>query len=103
MKEGGKKEERLPVIAALIESKTVAKEELTRIASLPAMDQILAQLVALMETPARGVISMTARAGGEDLARTLEGFKLGLEEAAAGASAAAAVGEGQKQDGPERS
>merc|ERR1712093_414661 len=78
----GPAEERMLVIAALIESKTaVAREELTRIAALPAMDQILAQLVGLLETPARGIISMASRAGGEDLVRTLEGFKIGLEEA----------------------
>jgi len=73
-------EERMPVVSAIIESKALQKEDLRRIASLPAMDEILAQLVALIETPARGVIGMTARAGGEDLVRALEGFKVGLEE-----------------------
>lgn len=73
-------EERIPVISAVIENRELDAAALKTIADLPSMDEILGQLVGLIELPARSVISMTSRAGGEDLVRALEGFKVGLEE-----------------------
>lgn len=72
-------EDRIPVISAVIEGKEIGQADLKRIAELPSMDQILAQLVGVLEMPARSIISMASRAAGQDLLRTLEGFKLGLE------------------------
>jgi ribosomal protein L10 len=89
-----KAEERIPVITAVIENRELGTADLARIADLPSMDEILAQLVGLIELPARSIISMASRAGGEDLVRTLEGFKVGLEkqqEASAGSESAPAA------------
>ena len=73
-------EERIPVISAVIENRELDAAALKSIADLPSMDEILGQLVGLIELPARSVISMASRAGGQDLVRALEGFKVGLEE-----------------------
>lgn len=74
-------EERFRVISALIESKNIAtKAELDRIATLPSMEEILAQLVAVVEAPGRNVLSMVTQAGGMELVRTLEGFRVALED-----------------------
>lgn len=73
-------EDRIPVISAVIDGREILKDDLSRIAELPSMDQILAQLVGVLELPTRSIIGMTSRAGGQDLLRALEGFKVGLEE-----------------------
>lgn len=73
-------EERLKVITALVEGKSLNQEEVKHLSELPSLEQTLAQLVAVLETPARQIHSMISRAGGQDLARALEGFKVGLEE-----------------------
>lgn len=85
----GTKAARLPVISALIEGKEVLAPALHDMASLPPLDEILAQLVAVLETPARNIIGLSTQAAGLDLVRTLEGFRVGLEEAQAGDQGAA--------------
>lgn len=73
-------EERLKIITALVEGKSLNPQEITKLSELPSLEQTLAQLVAVIETPARQIYSMISRAQGQDLVRTLEGFKVGLEE-----------------------
>lgn len=73
-------EERLKIITALVEGKSLNAQEITKLSELPSLEQTLAQLVAVIETPARQIYSMISRAQGQDLVRTLEGFKVGLEE-----------------------
>ena len=77
---GLKQEERLRVLSALIDGKDVpTKAGVAEVAALPGLQDILAQLVSLMQTPARQLIGLTAQAGGQDLVRALEGFRVGLE------------------------
>lgn len=77
---GEKQEERLRVLSALIDGKDVPTTAgVAQIAALPGLQDVLAQLVSLIETPARQIIGLTAQAGGQDLVRTLEGFRVGLE------------------------
>lgn len=73
-------EERLTVVSAIIDGKAVSAQELTGIADLPSLEQVLAQLVAVIETPARQIYQVAGQAAGQDLLRTLQGFKVGLEE-----------------------
>lgn len=73
-------EERLKIITALVEGESTDIEALKKLSELPSLEQTLAQLVALIETPARQIYSMVSRAQGQDLIRTLEGFRVGLEE-----------------------
>lgn len=56
------------------------QDEIKKLSELPSLQETLAQLVALIETPARTIHSLVSRAGGQDLVRTLEGFKLAMEE-----------------------
>lgn len=73
-------EERLQVITALVEGKDMNLAEITKLSNLPSLSETLAQLVQLIQTPAATIHSLLSRAGGQDLVRTLEGFKIGMEE-----------------------
>jgi ribosomal protein L10 len=89
---GVKQEERLRVLSALIDGKDVpTKAGVAEVAALPGLQDLLAQLVSLIETPARQIIGLAAQAGGQDLVRALEGFRVGLE---------AKEGEGQEKASP---
>lgn len=78
--------ERLKLLSSLLEQTTAADpDRTTQIAQLPPIEVLHAQIVGLLSAPGAritGVVSARAT----ELARTLEGFKLGLEEAAAPAS-----------------
>ena len=90
---GQRQEERLRVLSALIDGKDVpTKAGVAQIAALPGLQDVLAQLVSLIETPARQILGLTAQAGGQDLVRALEGFRVGLE---------AKEGEGQEKASPQ--
>lgn len=73
-------EERLVVLTGIVDGKSVNPQQIKELSELPSLEQTLAQLVAVIETPARTIHSLVSRAGGQDLLRTLEGFKLAMEE-----------------------
>jgi ribosomal protein L10 len=79
-------EQRLTVVSAIVEGKEVAPVELGNLANLPSLQDILGQLVGLLETPARQILGLSQQAAGGDLARALEGFRIGLQETAGAAS-----------------
>ncbi|TKA51784.1 hypothetical protein B0A53_05470 [Rhodotorula sp. CCFEE 5036] len=78
--------ERLKLLSSLLDQTTAADpDQTTKIANLPPIEVLQAQIVGLLSAPGAritGVVSARA----SELARTLEGFKLGLEEAAAPSS-----------------
>lgn len=74
------KTQRMGVISALVDHRAANQVELTHIANLPPLDQIYAELLAVIESPARSVFGVLQSAAGGELARTLEGFRIGLEE-----------------------
>lgn len=73
--------ERIKVLSSLLERHTAADPHRTAaVAQLPAIEVLHAQLVGLLSAPGARISGvLSARAS--DLARTLEGFKVGLEEA----------------------
>ena len=75
-----KPEDRLPIISALVEQQVKDFSQLSTIANMLPLDKLLAQLVGLLDSPARHVIGLTQRAAGGDLVRTLDGFRVGLAE-----------------------
>ncbi|GAA5989984.1 hypothetical protein JCM10908_002409 [Rhodotorula pacifica] len=82
--------ERLQVLSSLLDKSTAADADRTaQIAKLPPIEVLHAQIVGLLSAPGARITGvLSARAS--ELARTLEGFKVGLEEAAAPAPKQAA-------------
>lgn len=78
--------ERLKLLSSLLDQTTAADpDQTTKVANLPPLEVLHAQIVGLLSAPGAritGVVSARA----SELARTLEGFKLGLEEQAAPSS-----------------
>lgn len=71
----------LTVMGALIEGKVFKASAVKDVASLPTLDTLRAQLIGLVSSPANQIASVLGQASGGQLARTLEGFKKGLEDA----------------------
>ncbi|KAF8588317.1 hypothetical protein K439DRAFT_1629777 [Ramaria rubella] len=69
----------LELKGALIEGRLFVREELKDVAKLPTLETLRAQLLGLISTPAAQLAGVIGAAGGGDLARTLEGFRKGLE------------------------
>lgn len=73
----------LKVLGAIIEGRVFASEGIKDVSKLPTLDTIRAQLVGLLSAPASQLAAVLSQASGGQLARTLEGFKKGLEDAQA--------------------
>ena len=71
----------LTVMGALIEGRVFKAAAVRDVASLPTLDTLRAQLIGLISSPANQIAGMLGQASGGQLARTLEGFKQGLEDA----------------------
>ncbi|KAF8433507.1 hypothetical protein L210DRAFT_3556316 [Boletus edulis BED1] len=71
----------LKVMGALIEGRVFAAAGVRDVAKLPPLDTLRAQIVGLLSTPAMQLAAVLSEASGGRLARTLGGFKKGLEEA----------------------
>ncbi|GJJ13163.1 hypothetical protein Clacol_007414 [Clathrus columnatus] len=71
----------LEIKGALIEKKLFLREELQDISKLPSLDTLRGQLLGLLSMPAVQIATVLSQAAGGQLARTLEGFKKGLEMA----------------------
>ncbi|GAA5877856.1 hypothetical protein JCM3774_000196 [Rhodotorula dairenensis] len=75
--------ERLKLVSSLLNRSTAADPDRTfRVANLPPLEVLHAQIVGLLSAPGAritGVVSARA----SELARTLQGFKVGLEQASA--------------------
>lgn len=69
----------LELRGAMIEGRLFVKDELTDVAKLPTLDTLRAQLLGLISAPAAQLAGTVGAAGGGQLARTLEGFRKGLE------------------------
>ena len=71
----------LTVMGALIEGRVFKAAAVRDVASLPTLDTLRAQLIGLISSPANQIAGVLGQASGGQLARTLEGFKQGLEDA----------------------
>jgi len=69
----------LELKGAIIESRLFVREELEGVAKLPTLDTLRSQLLGLISAPAMQIAGVLTQAGGAQLARTLEGFRKGLE------------------------
>ena len=70
----------LRVMGALMEGRVFSAAGVKDVAKLPPLDTLRAQIVGLLSTPAMQLAAVLSEASGGRLARTLEGFKKGLEE-----------------------
>lgn len=70
----------LRVMGAFIEGRVFSAAGVRDVAKLPPLDTLRAQIVGLLSTPAMQLAAVLSEASGGRLARTLEGFKKGLEE-----------------------
>jgi ribosomal protein L10 len=70
----------LSVMGALIEGRVFKAPQVLDVASLPTLDILRQQIVGLLSSPATQLAAVLSHASGGQLARTLEGFKKGLEE-----------------------
>lgn len=73
---------RLVLLGALLEKTTLlsAPEVVQLVQTVPELDQLRAQLVGLLEMPARQLLGVSQQAGGGGLVRTLMGLEEGLKE-----------------------
>ncbi|BGP43399.1 hypothetical protein JCM10449v2_007434 [Rhodotorula kratochvilovae] len=81
--------ERLGVLSALVERAAADPARTDAIAKLPPLEVLRAQLVGLISAPGSRIAGVLG-ARAQEVARTLEGFKLGLEEAQQGGKGAEA-------------
>lgn len=70
----------LKVVGALIEDRVYIKEDVADVSKLPTLDTLRSQIVGLLGSSASQLAAVLVQASGGSLARTLEGFKKGLEE-----------------------
>jgi len=70
----------LKVMGAIIENRVFLPENVQAVSKLPTLDTLRAQIVGLVSAPAAQLAAIMNEASGGKLARTLEGFKKGLEE-----------------------
>lgn len=70
----------LEVMGALIERRVFGMEGVRDVSKLPTLDTLRAQIVGLLSSPAVQLAAILSEASGGKLARTLVGFKKGLEE-----------------------
>ncbi|GAA5857426.1 hypothetical protein JCM9279_002508 [Rhodotorula babjevae] len=79
--------ERLALLSALVDRQSADVARTHAVAKLPTLDILRAQLVGLVSAPGSRIAGVVGARAGE-LARTLEGFKLGLEAQQGGKDAA---------------
>ncbi|KAF9445277.1 hypothetical protein P691DRAFT_675928 [Macrolepiota fuliginosa MF-IS2] len=72
----------LKIVGALIEGKVFLPEGVQDVSKLPTLETLRSQVVGLLSSPATQLAAVLSQASGGQLARTLEGFKKGLEESA---------------------
>jgi len=70
----------LKVMGAIIENRVLLPENVQDVSKLPTLDTLRAQIVGLLSAPAAQLAAILSEASGGKLARTLEGFKKGLED-----------------------
>ncbi|KAG8848234.1 hypothetical protein FRB96_001272 [Tulasnella sp. 330] len=77
---------KMEVVGAYVDGKVIYKVGVKELAKLPGLKELQSQIVGLLSSPASNVAGVLGQAAGGSLARTLEGFKKGLETEAAGSS-----------------
>ncbi|EKM84233.1 hypothetical protein AGABI1DRAFT_110793 [Agaricus bisporus var. burnettii JB137-S8] len=70
----------LRLVGALIEGRVFLPEDVKDVSKLPTLETLRSQVVGLLGAPASQLAAVLGQASGGSLARTLEGFKKGLEE-----------------------
>ncbi|KAJ3552443.1 hypothetical protein NP233_g12883 [Leucocoprinus birnbaumii] len=76
----------LKIVGALVEGRVYLKEGISDVSKLPTLDTLRSQIVGLLGSPASQLAAVLGQASGGALARTLEGFKKGLEDEQGGQS-----------------
>jgi len=69
----------LKLMGAILENRVFLPSGVKDISKLPSLDTLLAQVVGLLSSPATHLAAILSEASGGRLARTLEGFKQGME------------------------
>lgn len=69
----------LKVVGAFVEGRVFLPEGIEDVSKLPTLETLRAQIVGLLSSPAAQLAAVLSQASGGQLARTLEGFKKGLE------------------------
>ncbi|KAK7021824.1 hypothetical protein VNI00_017268 [Paramarasmius palmivorus] len=73
-------------MGTLIEGKVFLPQGVKDVAELPTLDTLRAQIVDLLSAPGARIAGVLSQAAGGQLARTLEGLKMALEEEQKGSS-----------------
>lgn len=69
----------LKLMGAVLENRVFLPEGVKDISKLPSLDTLRAQVIGLLSSPATQLAAVLSEASGGRLARTLEGFKKGME------------------------
>ncbi|KAG8996717.1 hypothetical protein FRB95_013686 [Tulasnella sp. JGI-2019a] len=70
---------KMEVVGAYVDGKVVYKAGVRQLAKLPGLKELQAQIVGVLSAPSSKIAGVLGQAAGGSLARTLEGFKKGLE------------------------
>ncbi|KAF8807895.1 hypothetical protein BYT27DRAFT_7098056 [Phlegmacium glaucopus] len=70
----------LKLMRAVLENRVFLPEGVKDISKLPSLDTLRAQVVGLLSSPATQLAAILSEASGGKLARTLEGFRKGMED-----------------------
>lgn len=76
----------LKLVGALIDGRVFLEKGVEEVSKLPTLDTSRSQIIGLLSSPATQLAAVLSQASGGTLARTLEGFKKGLEDQAQQAS-----------------
>ena len=71
--------ERLEVLSALFDAQAASPQRVQQVAQLPGLETLRAQIVGLLSAPGARITGVL-QARGAEVGRTLEGFKVGLQE-----------------------
>lgn len=71
----------LAVVGGLVEGNLFLLEGLKEVTKLPSLEKLHSQIIGLISSPASQITGVLSQAAGGRVARTLEGFKQGLEDA----------------------
>jgi len=70
----------LRVIGGIVEGRVLLADSVKEVGKLPALEDLRAQIVGLLSTPSMQLAGVLSQASGGQLSRTLEGFKMSLEQ-----------------------
>jgi ribosomal protein L10 len=72
--------ERLQLLTGVVESREFDPAGIKRVAALPGLQELRGQIVGLIQASSMGLVQALQAASGQEVVRTLEGFKKGLAD-----------------------